>query len=153
KPKGTMVHHRGLSNYLLWAVDYYRTKQGEGVPMHGSIAFDATLTSLFTPLLSGKTLYLVSETGIDIEELADTLAGPDQRDWSLVKLTPSHLELLGASIPDDRKAGAARCMVLGGEALTGRTVAPWRTAAPETRIINEYGPTETVVGCAVFEEQ
>ncbi len=27
----------------------------------------------------------------------------------------------------------------------------WREAAPHTRLINEYGPTETVVGCCVYE--
>src|SRR4029079_7167521 len=27
----------------------------------------------------------------------------------------------------------------------------WRRHAPSTRIINEYGPTETVVGCCVYE--
>ena len=29
----------------------------------------------------------------------------------------------------------------------------WREFAPATRLINEYGPTETVVGCCVYEVQ
>src|SRR6185369_9254523 len=31
------------------------------------------------------------------------------------------------------------------------SLAFWRSYSPQTRIINEYGPTETVVGCCVFE--
>ena len=29
----------------------------------------------------------------------------------------------------------------------------WRENAPATRIVNEYGPTETVVGCCAYEVQ
>ncbi|HKV10754.1 MAG TPA: amino acid adenylation domain-containing protein, partial [Thermoanaerobaculia bacterium] len=41
--------------------------------------------------------------------------------------------------------------VIGGEALRSESVAPWREHAPDTRLINEYGPTESTVGCSVYE--
>ncbi|MEX2601491.1 MAG: non-ribosomal peptide synthetase [Balneolaceae bacterium] len=155
QPKGTMVHQRGMLNYLSWAVNYYGTEEGSGSPLHSSIGFDATLTSFFTPLLSGRTLHLLPNDGVEIEHITACLTGSGKKkpDWSLVKLTPSHMELLNELIPDEKKAGLTRSIVLGGEALTGRAVKPWRKSAPKTRIINEYGPTETVVGCAIYEEQ
>ena len=42
-------------------------------------------------------------------------------------------------------------LILGGEALSGESLSLWRTLLPRTRIVNEYGPTETVVGCCVYE--
>lgn len=33
----------------------------------------------------------------------------------------------------------------------GEMLSYWRAHAPETRLINEYGPTETVVGCVAYE--
>ena len=48
-------------------------------------------------------------------------------------------------------AGAARRWIVGGEALAGADVRAWLERDPETVIVNEYGPTETVVGCCVFE--
>ncbi|MCA1614328.1 MAG: AMP-binding protein, partial [Acidobacteria bacterium] len=48
-------------------------------------------------------------------------------------------------------AGRVRAFIVGGEALTAETLRFWREHAPATRIINEYGPTETVVGCCVYE--
>jgi non-ribosomal peptide synthetase component F len=40
--------------------------------------------------------------------------------------------------------------VVGGEALRARPVRGWLERAPESVVVNEYGPTETVVGCCVF---
>ena len=41
--------------------------------------------------------------------------------------------------------------VIGGEALPRSTVRLWRRLQPKVRLVNEYGPTETVVGCVVFD--
>jgi acyl-coenzyme A synthetase/AMP-(fatty) acid ligase len=37
--------------------------------------------------------------------------------------------------------------VIGGEQLRAETLSFWRKHAPGTLLVNEYGPTETVVGC------
>ena len=47
----------------------------------------------------------------------------------------------------------AQTLIIGGEALTAEQIASWRTEAPHIRLLNEYGPTETVVGCCVYEVQ
>ena len=52
-PKGVMVEHQGLCNYLHWAITSYRPNAGSLVT--SSIAFDATITSLFGPLFVGGT--------------------------------------------------------------------------------------------------
>jgi len=70
--------------------------------------------------------------------------------YSLVKITPAHLALLANSIPDNASEWA-KAIVIGGEMLTFETLKPWRARLPQTRFINEYGPTETVVGCCVYE--
>jgi amino acid adenylation domain-containing protein len=151
EPKGAMITHKGLSNYLHWAAEYYQTEKGDGVLLHSSISFDATLTSLFSPLLAGKTLVLVPEATSGLSNLMDYLTGSKKKDWSFLKITTSHLDLLSAMIPDEKKKDITRCLILGGEALFGHNIQPWQTHAPKTRIVNEYGPTETVVGCCIYE--
>jgi thioesterase domain-containing protein/acyl carrier protein len=70
---------------------------------------------------------------------------------SLVKITPAHLEILASRLSAKEAAGCARVFVIGGEALRGETLAWWVRHSPATRFVNEYGPTETVVGCCVEE--
>ena len=59
--------------------------------MNSSIAFDATVTSFFAPLLTGKRVLLVPEKQ-EIEALAEVLLS--RQHFSLVKITPAHLDIL-----------------------------------------------------------
>jgi amino acid adenylation domain-containing protein len=149
KPKGVMITHRGLSNYLLWSMNAYQVDQGLGAPVHSAITFDLTVTSLFCPLLCGRTVVLIPEERAEAFPLGNALR---EGGFSFVKLTPAHLELVANALPAEDAAGVASRLIIGGEALTGEALGYWRDHAPETRIVNEYGPTETVVGCCVFEQ-
>jgi amino acid adenylation domain-containing protein len=148
RPKGVMVSHGGLVNYLSWCAAAYATAEGEGSPVHSPLGFDLTVTSLFSPLVSGRRVVLLPESR-DIDGLVSALRTGG--DFGLVKITPAHLEALAARLPAAEAAGRARTFVIGGEALRRETLAFWRRHAPATRLINEYGPTETVVGCCVYE--
>lgn len=147
RPKGVMITHRGLLNYLSWATKTYCVSEAQGAPVHSPVGFDLTVTSLFTPLLAGKCVTLLREDH-GVEALLAALCDDD---FSLVKLTPAHLEVL-KQLPNAREAAQqARTFVVGGEALYSESISFWREHRPEVRIINEYGPTETVVGCCVYE--
>jgi amino acid adenylation domain-containing protein len=148
RPKGSEITHAGLINYLRWAVEAYDVASGAGAPLHSSIAFDLTVTSLFPPLLVGRPIDIVREVA-GPEGLARQLRSGANA--SPVKVTPAHLHLLNDLLPPSEARGRARCFVIGGEQLLPAHVAFWRKYAPETRLINEYGPTETVVGCCVHE--
>ncbi|MEM8530663.1 MAG: amino acid adenylation domain-containing protein [Chloroflexota bacterium] len=146
-PKGVMVSHRGLANYLQWAVNTYGVCPGDIIPTHTSIGFDLTITSLILPLIAGAQVFLLDEQP-GITSLVDAFT--TDTIFQLIKLTPAHLELLRQSITPSM-AAQVKALVIGGEALNAETLAFWRTHAPQTRLINEYGPTETVVGCSIYE--
>lgn len=143
-PKASMITHRGLSNYIQWAIEAYSVKQGAGAPLHSSIGFDLTVTSVFGPLMAGKKIVLTS-----MEGLSDCLRAHDN--FSLLKVTPAHARILGTQLPSAEAHGRTRYLILGGEALRPGDIAFWHQHAPDTVLINEYGPTETVVGCCVYQ--
>ncbi len=148
QPKGVMIAHRGLTNYLFWCIQTYNVAQGSGSLVHSSLAFDLTVTGLFAPLLVGQSVNLLPD-GQDIDNLASALR--QSRNLSLVKLTPSHLALLAQQLAVKDITNWTHTFILGGEALLREHIAFWQEHAPHTRLINEYGPTETVVGCCVYE--
>jgi amino acid adenylation domain-containing protein len=147
-PKGVMVTHQGFANYVLWSIRAYALEAGQGAPVHSPLTFDLTITSVFPPLAAGKTVLLIADDQ-GVEGLSSILKKGS--DFSLLKITPSHLEVLSQLLRDEDLEGVARRIIIGGEALLAESLAFWKSRAPGTRLINEYGPTETVVGCCVYE--
>ncbi|MFE1313088.1 amino acid adenylation domain-containing protein [Streptomyces sp. NPDC058755] len=145
RPKGVAVTHGGLANYAQWAAGAYRT--AGGAPLHSSLAFDLTVTSVVVPLISGAPVVVSREGGA--EGLAELLR--DGGNFGLVKAVPAHLPMLTEMLSDRQAEQAAVTWVVGGEALPGPVVRAWLERAPESVVVNEYGPTEAVVGCSVFE--
>ncbi|MER5883789.1 amino acid adenylation domain-containing protein [Streptomyces sp. NPDC001941] len=146
RPKGVAITHEGLANYVSWAVGAYGVGSGSA-PLHSSLAFDLTVTSVLVPLASGATV-IASEAG-GAEGLAELIREPGG--FGLVKAVPAHLPLLSEMLSDTQVAQSARTWVVGGEALPPAVVRDWLALAPGSVVVNEYGPTETVVGCCVFE--
>lgn len=144
-PKGVEISHAALMNYLAWAAREYDAAGGTGTLAHSSIGFDLALTSLFVPLLCGNCVETIESD--DIEVLADVLR--NRRDLSFLKLTPGALDVIAGILRPAQIAAAARHLVLGGEQLHAKTLAPLRTLRG-LRITNEYGPTETTVGCCAY---
>jgi len=148
QPKGVMVTHGGLANYLHWAIGAYGFVAGRSAPVHSSISFDLTVTSLYPPLLVGGYVELLEED-IGAQNLLDFMrrGEPD----TVIKLTPAHLDLLNHQLSPAEMGAMTGALVIGGENLAAESLRPWRRYAPAVRLFNEYGPTETVVGCCVHE--
>ncbi|MFF4764748.1 amino acid adenylation domain-containing protein, partial [Streptomyces sp. NPDC001292] len=150
RPKGVAVSQAGLANYVVWAAEAYGAGSGSGrggAVLHSSLAFDLTVTSVLLPLVSGSSVVVSPEGGA--EGLADAVR--ESTGFELLKVVPAHLPLLGELLSAQEMAGAAGRLVVGGEALTGDAVRGWLERVPRSALVNEYGPTETVVGCCVFE--
>lgn len=148
RPKGVMIPHRGLVNYLSWCTKTYPLAEGHGSPVHSPLGFDLTITSLLSPLMVGQQILLVPETN-GIEGLKQVFELDSV--FSLVKITPTHLDLLRQQLPAEKVANRTKAFIIGGEMLLGQHLTFWKDHAPTTRLINEYGPTETVVGCCTYE--
>ncbi|WP_157874538.1 non-ribosomal peptide synthetase, partial [Streptomyces sp. AcH 505] len=144
-PKGVLVEHQPVVNYLAVSAELYPGVAGNAL-LHSPLSFDLTVTGLFAPLLKGGCVHLA-----DLEELHEQAltgrAPVDLPQMTFLKATPSHLPLItglpAACVPEGE-------LVLGGESLTGRAVRALLAEHPGASVLNEYGPTETIVGCTTW---
>ncbi|MCC3650547.1 non-ribosomal peptide synthetase [Streptomyces sp. S07_1.15] len=140
RPKGVVVAHHALSGYLRWAHKAY-PGLGGGAILHSSVSFDLTVTTLFGPLTAGGTLYLG-----DLGHLDPGLWRAGRPAPTFLKVTPSHLPLLESLPQGALETGE---LVVGGEQLWGESLRRFRLRHPQVSVVNEYGPTESTVGCVV----
>jgi amino acid adenylation domain-containing protein/non-ribosomal peptide synthase protein (TIGR01720 family) len=147
RPKGVMIEHRGLVNYIWWANKVYTSVENEVFALYSSLAFDLTVTSIFTPLIGGHQIYICEDDETDF--IVDKILL--EKKATIIKLTPAHLSLLLDRNPGVRyRESPVRCFIVGGEDLKTSLAADIQQSfGGRLEIYNEYGPTETVVGCMI----
>jgi len=143
RPKGVMVEHRSLVNYLCWAGGLLAGEAVHALPTTAALTFDASLKQLFAPLVSGGTVWVLSDEAVT--HPAAILRALGSRMGVGLNCVPSvwaglldALDLDPGLTPGDRLG----CLFLGGEELTPGLVRRSLAAFPGLRIWNLYGPTE-----------
>lgn len=145
KPKGVMIEHQGLTNYIWWAKKMYLKNEEEAMALYSSISFDLTVTSIFTPLISGNkiVIYDNDETEFVLYKVLR------ENKTTVLKLTPAHLTLLKDM--DNTESNIKRFIVGGEDLKVNLAKEVYNSFGKIIEIYNEYGPTETVVGCMIYK--
>lgn len=143
-PKGVKIAHESLCNYISWAKSVYVKNEVTNFPLYSSISFDLTVTSIYTPLISGNAIYIYNNSNPQLL-LQDILT---DNKVQIIKLTPAHLSLLLECIPNPN----VKKLIVGGDILSIEICKQISSLfANNIHIYNEYGPTEATVGCMIYE--
>ncbi len=145
RPKGVEISRASLANYLSWAAGRYSDAGPVSFPLFTSPTFDLTVTSIFTPIVTGGAVVAHRGESANDPFLVRQVFQDDRAD--VVKLTPSHLSLI-RDLP--LEGVRARRLILGGEELSSDAArAVHERSGGRIEICNEYGPTEATVGCMI----
>lgn len=150
QPKGVKITHEALHNYISWAGEQYTGPDCGDFALFTSISFDLTITSIFTPITTGKTIFVYDEKPEDKEHLVVKVVRDKCAD--VIKLTPSHLRLLQSAGLGAAHGVGLKKIIVGGESLeTSLAASTQELLGDHIAILNEYGPTEATVGCMIYE--
>ncbi|KAF1029386.1 MAG: Linear gramicidin synthase subunit D [Burkholderia plantarii] len=146
EPKGVVVTHRALGNYVSAMLATLAPAPDASFAMVSTPAADLGHTVLFGALAAGRTLHLVApELVFQPDAFASYMAA---HRVGILKIVPSHLAaLLSAAQPAD--VLPADALIVGGEPTPAALLARIVALAPSCRVFNHYGPTETTVGVAM----
>lgn len=147
RPKGVLVQHKAISNTLQWRREEYGMTEGD-VALHlFSYVFDGSLTSLFTPLLSGACVLLTDED--DAKDVLSIKQKITRHGVSHLLIVPSLYRVLLDSLTK-KDAQTLRAVTFAGEAATPDIVEASRGICPNAEPLNEYGPTENSVATTIL---
>ncbi|MFI6041103.1 amino acid adenylation domain-containing protein [Nocardia sp. NPDC051321] len=146
-PKGVPITHQAVLRLFTATESVVDHRQDDRWLLFHSYAFDFSVWEIWGALLHGATLTVPTDTDVrDTPAIARLIVDSGV---TVLNQTPSAFEAL---IPELRELGANRLryIIFGGERLKPAALRPWLTFAPETRLINMYGITETTVHVTAY---
>ena len=142
KPKGVMIHHRGMINHLYAKINDLSITGEDIIAQTAPAGFDISVWQFLAALLpGGATLIIDKEIVLEPGEFLQVLQkGRVTILESVPSLMNAFLEIISSK--QDRKLKYLRWMVPTGEALTTALVRKWYDVYPGIKLVNAYGPTE-----------
>ncbi len=140
-PKGVMVTHRNIINYIDWAVAYFDISSDDRILGTAPFYFDMSTFDIFCAWAAGAPLCIASEAMLLFpEKLARYM---EQEAITLWKGVSSLLMYLcrGGAVKAGRMP-SLRTVIFAGEPLDAQYLAQWMQSFPEKSFYNGYGPTE-----------
>jgi amino acid adenylation domain-containing protein len=139
-PKGVILEHRNLVNYLTWAHSLFPAADFSGMALGSSVCFDLSLFEIFAPLTSGGAVVL-AENLLAIP----TLHARDR--ITFINTVPSAAAALLAvgGLPP-----SVRVVVTAGELLINKVAQEIYQTGTVERMYNCWGPCETTIHSSFY---
>jgi len=145
-PKGVMIEHSSLNNYILNMKDRLDINENTSSALVTTIAADLGKTVLYPVLCSGGTVHVVSQDNIlDANKFSTYI---HENSITMLKIVPSHFSAL---FQDSSKYKSLNKLILGGESASIELINSIKTELPFLDIFNHYGPTEATIGACMYE--
>jgi amino acid adenylation domain-containing protein/non-ribosomal peptide synthase protein (TIGR01720 family) len=148
KPKGVGVAHGALAMHCEAIAARYGMSAADRELHFASINFDIAHERWIVPLCAGGALVIADVARWSTARLLDEMR---RERVSVVFLTPSYLNNLVTDPALDAASLALRLCIVGGEAWAAAAMKTACRALPGCRMINAYGPTETVIAPTAWD--
>jgi amino acid adenylation domain-containing protein len=146
-PKGVLVRHRSIVNTLWWRIYAYGFSDRDAVLQIPSFSFDSSVEDIWSPLLGGAKLVMLSESlRLDPRYLKTAI---QRGRVSHFLITPHFYRTLLAEF--ETPPSSLTSVTVAGEGFDIDLVRLHFQSLPHVRLLNEYGPTENSVCSTVYE--
>ncbi len=146
KPKGVKGRHFSLAYYFPWMRQRFGLSENDRFSMLSGIAHDPIQRDIFTPLFLGASLIVPPAEYITFDRLATWAS---ENEITVTHLTPAMGQiLLGSTEP---KVTSLHGAFFVGDVLLKRDCRRLQQLAPNCRIKNMYGTTETQRAVSYYE--
>ena len=151
-PKGVMIEHRSLVNFVTAARSSYGIEAGDRILQFGSFSFDLSAEEMLLTLTSGACLVL--RTAEMISSPGDFLALCDEWKLSVLDLPTVYWHELTDALSKQNLTlpPSVRVIIIGGEKASPDRIVAWnQLVGGRVRLLNTYGPTETTVAVTLCD--
>ncbi|MEO6638315.1 MAG: amino acid adenylation domain-containing protein, partial [Ginsengibacter sp.] len=140
-PKGVMIEHRSLVDYVNGLIEKVQLNDCASFALVSTIATDLGNTVIYGSLATGGALHVFTKESVSNIEYLHNYFSKNKIDC--LKIVPSHWKVLNM---DGKLLLPEKLLVFGGEALQAKVINEIVASGTHCRIVNHYGPTETTIG-------
>ena len=144
-PKGVVIAHRGVIDYIDWAVSTFGIGAEAVIGNQAPFYFDNSTLDIYLMYATGATLDIIPEICFAFPaKLVDYL---DEHRITFVFWVPFVLvNVANMNILASRKPVYLQDIFFAGEVMPNKHLNYWRKHLPDCRYANLYGPTEIPIG-------
>ncbi|MBU9229203.1 amino acid adenylation domain-containing protein [Burkholderia multivorans] len=142
KPKGVIVDHASFARHCAAIAERYGAGEDDVFLLFQSVNFDGAHEGWFSQYMSGAA---VSVTADVLWPPAQTCAMMNRDGVTMTYVPPGCAAQLAEWALAHGAPPTLRSLTVGGEATSREAFAMLRRALPNVRVVNGYGPTETVI--------
>jgi amino acid adenylation domain-containing protein len=144
--RGVGVSHENLCASTFARGLFYKEPVGRYLLL-SSLSFDSSVAGIFWSLIQGGTLMIPSEDEYRDPTSLRTLI--EERGVTHLLALPSVYDLL---LRNGTSLNGLKVAIVAGEKCPGSLVMLHRQRAPQTLLVNEYGPTEATVWATAWQD-
>jgi amino acid adenylation domain-containing protein len=151
-PKGSMIEHRSLANYIRTAAGAYGVSRDDRVLQFCSISFDISAEEIYPCLTSGGTLIFRNDEML--ESVPRFLGTCESWGVSMLSLPTAYWHEITAALDKGVESlpSAFRLVIIAGERALPERLDVWRAKVRgRVRLINTYGLTESTIISTIGE--
>lgn len=148
-PKGVVISHRGVIDYIDWAVESFGITDSSIIGNQAPFYFDNSTLDIYLMYATGSTLVIIPDMLFSFpNDLVDFL---NEKKINFVFWVPfvlinvANTDLFSQKLPTTLKD-----VFFAGEVMPNRHLNYWRKYLPQCRYANLYGPTEITVDCTYY---
>ncbi|KFX66134.1 non-ribosomal peptide synthetase [Paraburkholderia fungorum] len=142
KPKGVVVDHGSFARHCAAIAERYGAGESDVFLLFQSVNFDGAHEGWFSQYMSGAAVAITADT---LWPPAQTCRMMVREGVTMTYVPPGCATQLAEWALAHGAPPTLRSLTVGGEATSREAFALMRRAFPNARIVNGYGPTETVI--------
>jgi amino acid adenylation domain-containing protein len=148
-PKGVMITHSNVMQFIEWATHYFGADQADRISGHPPLHFDLSTYDIYGSFFVGAELHLVPPSANRRpNDLADFIRSHDLTQWFSV---PSVLTYMAKhDVVQYNDFPTLRRVLFCGEVLPTPTLITWMERLPHATFTNLYGPTEATIASSYY---
>ena len=149
-PKGIVISHRAVIDFIEWMAEAIGYTHEDVFANQAPFYFDCSVKDLYLTLKLGACDHIIPKKLFMFPTLLIDFL--NQKQVTSLTWATSGFNLVATSgILEKKQPEFLNKVAIGGEAMLAIHLNKWRSAMPNVKYVNLYGPTEVTVDCTWYE--